>query len=162
GGAADGLVPVAPGADPDERPDEGSIDRTYDRGRQHSVAFLLPHPGAGMLAKQDEVKRYRWSTRVNLDAAQVLCVEVAVLLRADQAQGRAVREAQRLVVETVGKQDILLQGVFDVHDRPVTVEAAEDDMGHSCRRWQLRLDDRLVEGREPDALPAQSDRRPSC
>src|SRR5215469_4898475 len=126
------LVPVAPGAEPDERPDEGSVDRAYDRGREHSVAFLLPHPGAGMLAEQDEVKRYRWSARVNLDGTQMLCVEVAVLLRADQAQRRAVRKAQRLVVETVSEQDILLQSVFDGHDRPVAVEAAEDDMRH-CR-----------------------------
>ncbi len=91
----------------------------------------------------------------------MLCVEVAVLLRADQAQRRAVREAQRLAVETVSEQDILLQGVFDVHDRPVTVEAAEDDMRYCRNRRQPRLDDRAVEGRESDALPAQSDRRPA-
>ena len=87
-----------------------------------------------MLAEQDEVKRYRRSARVNLDGAQMLGVEVAVLLRADQAQRRAVREAQRLVVETVGEQNIVLQGVVDVHDRPVTVEAAEDDVRHRRSR----------------------------
>ena len=51
----------------------------------------------------------RWRTDV--------CAEVGVLLRADQAQRRAVREAERLVVEMVGEQDIVLQGIFDEHDR---------------------------------------------
>ena len=83
-----------------------------------------------MLAEQDEVKRYRRSARVKLDGAQMLGAEVAVLPGADQAQRRAVREAQRLAVETVGEQDILLQGVFDGHDPPVTVEAAEHDVRH--------------------------------
>ena len=87
-----------------------------------------------MLAEQDEVKRHRRSARVNLDGAQMLGVEVAVLLRAEQAQRRAVREAQRLVVETVGEQNIVLQGVVDVHDRPVTVEAAEDDVRYRRSR----------------------------
>jgi len=83
-----------------------------------------------MPAEQDEVKRYRRSTRVKLDGAQMLGVEVAVLLGADQAQRRAVREVQRLVVETVGEQDVLLQGVLDGHDRPVTVEGAEHYVRH--------------------------------
>ena len=87
-----------------------------------------------MLAEQDEVKRHRRSARVNLDGAQMLGVEVAVLLRADQAQRRAVREAQRLVVETVGEQDIVLQGVVDGHARPVTVQTAEDDVRHRRSR----------------------------
>src|SRR5262249_3638673 len=67
GMAVDGLVPVAPGAAPHERPDERSVDRADDRGREQSVAFFLPYPGAGMLAEQDEVKRYRWSAGVDLD-----------------------------------------------------------------------------------------------
>ena len=60
--------------------------------------------------------------RVQLDPAQVLGVDVSVLVRADEAQRRAVVAVERLAVELVGQQHVVGERVLERRDRPVAVE----------------------------------------
>src|SRR5439155_12714636 len=73
---------------------------------------------------------------------------------------RAVVAVERPAIETVRDEHVLGQGVLDRHDRPVAVEAAEDQMRWRRIRFERRLDDRAVEGLERDALPPQVRRGP--
>ena len=102
-----------------------------------AVPLLLPDPRPRMgperrtqrhLASEDASP---WLARLGgaeLDAAEVLGADVAVLAGADQPGRGAVVAVERAAVETVGDQHVLGQGVLDRHDRPVAVETAEDDV----------------------------------
>ena len=70
------------------------------------------------------------------------------------SRGCAVVTVERTAIEMIRDEHIGCQGVLDRHDRPVAVETAEDDV-RDGRVGVKRLDDRAIEGRERDALPAQ-------
>jgi len=92
---------------------------------------------------------------VELDAAEVLDADVAVLVGADHPDRRAVVAVERTAIETVCDQHALRQSVLHRCERTVAVETAEDDMSDRRIRLKRRLDDHPVEGFERDALPAQ-------
>ena len=50
---------------------------------------------------------------MNLDAAQVLGADKAVLVGADQSGWRSVITVERSAVETLGDEYVLGEGVFD-------------------------------------------------
>ncbi len=60
---------------------------------------------------------------VDLDAAEVLGADVAVLGGTDHSGRRAMVAVERAVVETLCDEHAICQRVLDRHDRPVAVEA---------------------------------------
>jgi len=128
------------------------------------MTFLLPDPRPRMRCKYTHGRGSVDVSRlggVHVDAAQVFGADEPVLPRADQSGRGAMVAAERMAIEILGDEHVLGQGVAQAPDRPVAVEAAEDEMGDR-RAWvERRLDEPPVEGLECDPLPMQVGGRPS-
>ena len=150
------TAPVAVSAEERDGRDEKPVDGPHRPGWEIAMSLLLPDPRPRMGLKQTQRRGYVDTCRfgsVELDAAEVFGADEAVLVGADQSDGRAVVSVERTAIETLCDEYILRQGVLDRHDRAVAVETAKDDMGD--RRFWLnrRLDDHAIEGLECDSLP---------
>ena len=97
------------------------------------MTLLLPDPrppmGFDQLQTQLDQRRRVVALRglggVELDAAEVLGADEAVLVGAHESDRRAVVTVERTTIETLGDEHVVCQGVLDRHDRPVAVETAE-------------------------------------
>ena len=69
--------------------------------------------------------------------------------------------AERLAVEVIGEEHVVVECVLDHDDRPEAVETVELDMGDNGAGAQHRLDAEAVEVGERHALPMQVDRGPA-
>jgi hypothetical protein len=83
---------------------------------------------------------------VQLDAAEVLGADEAVLAGADQSGGRAVVAVERPPVEMFCDEHVVGKGVLDRNDRPVAVETFKCDTS-DVRVWRNRRLDDLAIGR---------------
>ncbi len=92
---------------------------------------------------------------MDLDPGQVLGAHEPVLLGADEPHRRAVVAVERLPLEMLGDQDVVAKGVLARDYGAITIESAEDEVGHRRLRRQSRLDHGAIEGGERDALPAE-------
>ena len=90
--------------------------------------------------------------REQLDPAQVLDVDEAVVRRGDEPHRRAVLGGERGTVEVVGEQHVVGERVLEQHHRPVPVETGEARVRRRRGRSE-HLGQR-------NALPAQPPRRP--
>ena len=127
------------------------------------MTLLLPDPRPRVGLEQPQRTRSvdaRRLGRVELDTAEVLCADIAVLVRAYQSGRRTVVAVERTTVETVGDQHVLPQRVLERRNRPVAVETAKDEMRDRGAGSNGRLDERAVERLEGDSLPVQPGRRP--
>lgn len=99
------------------------------------MALLLPDPRPRVafeqthrhLAERGPLAVFRLGT-VDLDTAQVLRAEVAVLAGADQSDRCSVVTVQGAAAEVLGYEHVGCQGVRDRYDGAVAVEACERDM----------------------------------
>lgn len=129
------------------------------------MTFLLPHSRPRVTSEQQRAERRRVSVprlgRVDLDAAEVLGADVAVLAGADQSGRRSMVAVERVAIEMLGDEHTISQRVLDRDDRPVAVEATEHhvrDGRVGCERW---CDDAAIEDLERDSLPSQVGGRPA-
>src|SRR3954470_3908451 len=116
-------------------------------------ALLLPHPRARMGLHEHRAQRYAREQRralvallglggVDLDPAQVLRADEAVLTRADQPERRAVVAVERPAIEVLRDQHVVRQGVLDRDDRAVAVEADEPEVRDRRAGRERGLDER--------------------
>src|SRR5438093_5019196 len=142
---------------------EQRVDAPHRPGWEIAMTLLLPdpRPRMGLEQMQPQVDDRRGVVvlarpgRVELDPAEVLGTDEAVLAGADQSGRRAMVTVEWTAIETLCDEHVLRQGVLDRHDRPVAVETAEDDVSDRRVRLKRRLDDHAMEGLERDSLPVQ-------
>ena len=152
------TAPAAVSAEERNRRDEESVDGSHRPRWEMAMTLLLPDPRPRMGLEQPQRWRCVDTCRfggVELDAAEVLRADEAVLVGADQSGGRAMVTVEWKAIETLCDEYILREGVLDRHDRPVAVETAEDDVSDGRFRSNRRLDDHAIEGLERDSLPVQ-------
>ena len=156
------TAPAAVSAEERKKRNEEPVDGPHRPGWKIAMPLLLPDPRPRMGLEQTQRRRCVDACRlggVELDPAEVLGTDEAVLVGADQSGRRAMVTVERTAIETLCDEHVLRQGVLDRHDRPVAVETAKDDM--SDRRWlNPRLDGHAIEGLECDSLPVQVDGGP--
>jgi hypothetical protein len=96
-----------------------------------------------------------WLGGVDLDAAEVLGADVAVLGGADQSGRRSMVAVERAAIETLCDEHAVCQRVLDRDDRSVAVEATKQDVGDHRVGRKCWCDDAAIEDLERDPLPAQ-------
>lgn len=127
------------------------------------MTLLLPDPRPWVFLEQPVCKGLVSNRRLGgkeLNLAQMLGADVAVLVRADETDRRTVVAVEWPIVEVLRDQYVIVECILDHHDRGVVVEALEDEAGDDDVSGEGRLDDLAVERREGDPFPTKVEGRP--
>jgi len=122
------------------------------------MTLLLPDPRPRVAPEQQAKGGGTGVPRLggaDLDAAEVLGADVAVLGGTEQANRRPVVAVEGATAEAIGEEHAIGQRILDGDDRPVPVEATEHDVGDHRALRKDRCDDAVVEDLELDPLPPQ-------